>query len=116
MTVSGLDLKNEVIRIAQENPDFIYDIGVGEQCVYIKDGKGSCLIGRALFNLGLIDASFEKSDRNDDGFDFVAETLDLDIDRETLDFLERVQHRQDRGWTWGSAVDDARVPFLEPLS
>lgn len=110
---TGDRLVAEVIRIAKESPDRVYG---GRYCAYVLDGEPSCLVGRALWNLGLIDASIEGTERNGETIDYVADVLELDITQEQSDYLYRVQERQDNNWTWGDAIDADRVPFLEPIS
>lgn len=106
MSELGQRLKCEVLSIASANPDFVYEIpnGGAGVCLYVHDGEPSCLIGRALWNLRIINASMETGLHNDESFDRLAEYLKLDLDSEEIRWLRNVQYHQDRGRSWGYAV------------
>jgi hypothetical protein len=119
MSAIGQQLIDIVRAKAAENPDFRYEPpgGAGTPCVYVHRGKPSCLIGHALWGVGLIDADFsrrqERTDKsraillNAEGFDLVAPELGLELDREERMWLEQVQAEQDKEKPWGIAVKAA---------
>lgn len=121
MTTSiGEQLQEKVREIAAERPDYVYRgngaVGKLGRCVYVRDGQPSCLIGHALWGLGLIDATLEQrgSGQGDNTGDIhsLADTLNLDIDSDSLDWLSQAQYRQDVGRPWGEAVQLADEQFL----
>jgi hypothetical protein len=106
MSEVGEKLINEVRMVAAGNPDFIYDepedsAGCGLGCLYVHKGSPSCLIGRALWNLGYIDSSIEGTERNAVSIDSFP-GLGLDLDE--ANWLQKVQTRQDNGEPWGHCV------------
>jgi hypothetical protein len=104
MSANGQRVIDAVRAKAAELPSHVYQ---GE-CVYVKDGKPGCLVGQGLWAIGLIGAwfGFGTTDnylnirgvnrRNDWGFD-----------EAEIEWLLRVQRRQDDGMDWGTAVHDA---------
>lgn len=110
MSSHGDRLVQEVKRIAEANPDFVYQRPPGSGCVYVHDGRPSCLIGRALWNLGAIDADFENAvdDRarrvNQFGVMGLLELLGLSLSSDESVLLMTIQDRQDDGLPWGEAV------------
>lgn len=122
MTTSiGEQLQEKVREIAAERPDYVYKgkgggVGKPGRCVYVRDGQPSCLIGHALWGLGLIDATLEQRGSgqgfNTGDIHSLADTLKLDIDSDSLDWLSHAQYRQDVGNTWGDAVQLADEQLL----
>lgn len=116
MSELGQQLIAIVRRKAAENPDFVYlpegRIVDGEEfehtCQYIhRDGSPGCLIGQALFEAGLIDASlYERPDNSGAFFDLV-DTFAWPIDQREVDWLRRVQWYQDKRRPWGEAAQYA---------
>lgn len=102
------DLVQEVRAVASELPDHIGKDPV--VCLYVRQGRPSCLIGHALFRMGLIEAGFEYTDLNSEGIETLAEKwfeLDSDQDYATLRWLSEVQVQQDNGLRWADAVREA---------
>ncbi|WPH57743.1 hypothetical protein [Mycobacterium phage WXIN] len=106
MSELGQRIKHKVQMIAAGNPDFIYEKPADSRaCVYVDIGAPSCIIGRALWNLNLIDESLEESRFNT--FDIrtlLDEYLDIEIDEDEAKWLASVQLKQDWGWSWGHSV------------
>lgn len=110
--ITSKEILDEVVRIADENPDFVYQQipnELGASCKYVHDGQPSCLIGRAFWNLGLIDATLEQQEHeNTSGAaSMVKYTLhdkvtSTEADREAL---AHIQDYQDNGMAWGFAVE-----------
>lgn len=100
----------EAIRVkAEANPAFVYSrYNEYHQpaCVYVADGKPSCLVGHGLWDLGLIDAEFENvpqfNEVSVDGLAF--EWGPLNLDDAEIDWLRCVQARQDEHYPWADAV------------
>lgn len=101
---------SEIRKIASDSPNTVYgrdifDSGDG-YCRYIIDGKGSCIVGRALVNLGTIPTrlhEFEGMKARD-----VVLRLSIDTDHsDQTEWVDRVQFHQDNDNSWGIAVEKA---------
>lgn len=118
MSEVGQKIIAKVKEKAAATPDFVYepprpDAAFGKgTCVNVLDGKGSCIIGQALFDLGLIDASLE-ADEEHNGSDAgrLIEHLGLAVDRGEVTWLKDVQFWQDRQDTWAFAVQHANEKY-----
>ena len=118
MSKFGKRLAKEVNRLAAESPDFIYP---HEDAVYVLNGEPSCLYGQALWNLGLIDESFErklgKTQSGLDGLlnyqpiDIVLDRLNLKVGKKEVMAFILSQESQDNGRPW-----DVSVRPLEAIS
>lgn len=106
MSELGQKIIDAVRAKAAELPDYIYQKTSNGSCKYIHHGAPSCIIGHALWNVGLINAhcDFDKLDLSSFGY-VIREHWDLS-DRE-IKWLEDVQYKQDRGTSWGNAVVSA---------
>jgi hypothetical protein len=83
--------------------------GPKDLCVYIKDGKPSCLIGHVLVRLG-VDVGF-LTDRNSsqiNGHGFTSSGSNLPWTAEAAQVMQAAQHIQDMGAPWGEALRAAR--------
>lgn len=98
---TGTELVAKVREIAAEQPDFVYK---DEGCVYVRDGHGSCIIGRAAMELGYIDASLEEQGLNWETVTRLANHVGIDCTRNEILWLQTVQSDQDAGVPWGDAV------------
>lgn len=114
--ISKVALKEEVLKLAAEKPDFIYesDPNAVEACAYLvwdkDEARGSCIMGQALMNLGVDPLELSKYE----GADISAVVSALNggeephYHRDPFDFwLSYVQGRQDAGYTWSKAVEFA---------
>ena len=110
--ITTQDLIDEVRKIAEEMPDYVYMTGDVSGCSYfgreIGDPTGQCCImGQAFKNLK-IDTS--KIDETPVGVSTVGELIWNDevpvvaLDGSQVDWLDRVQRLQDEGISWGEAV------------
>lgn len=120
--ISLEDLVQEVREIAENNPDFVYfedktpnPYGPG-RCYYTKDSRPSCIIGRALFNLGISIETLRSMDvdDNDNLFgtgisNFFRPETKLDSDR--MHWLSHVQVEQDAEIPWGRCVETGNKQF-----
>lgn len=116
MSDLGQQLIKYVRAHAAEKPDFVYNTGLAPDapgCVYVYDGCASCLIGQALWDAGLIDASFEQNPTNHCPVGSLVDALQLSIDGVEQRWLRTVQYYQDARYTWGDAVRlaDEEIPL-----
>lgn len=118
-------LWDEVVKVAKEQPDHIYDRGMSGQggCSYQKGGEPSCIVGHALVRLGMpVEELMEFDDTGDSGIGCIVSSNDdlFEIDDEkALWGVEKAQSNQDNGVPWGMAVkypvDDGSEDLLEGL-
>lgn len=113
------DLWSEIIEVARENPDHIYDRGPGgdKNCVYQRERKPSCIVGHALHRLGLPIHDLEEFDLHEDSgigeiIDVHEDLFDVD-DVEAVGYIVITQNHQDTGWTWGDAVGRSFINKLQ---
>ena len=106
-------IKEEVEKLAVENPDFIYNPhGIG-QCYYNSgpengpESKG-CIFGQVLQNMGWTD---ENELKNNDCISYnldclagVKGCLSATENSKYLNLLNDVQHNQDRNKSWKEAI------------
>lgn len=105
MSQIGQDLIESLRKVAAANPSFIYQGAAskgGQGCVYVRDGQPSCIVGKAAWNIGLIDAGFEKTSANGDDVHGLVDQLELELDEEELTWLAYAQNEQDLGLAWGN--------------
>jgi hypothetical protein len=107
----------EVIRLAEERPDYIYPAnGVGG-CTYVDESEERgyasppCLWGQAMLNLGVSHAAlFGESG-------FIREALPrvgIDATPAQLNWAMKVQGQQDSRRPWGEALASAgKCPFTD---
>lgn len=111
--------KEQVLKLAEENPDFVYlDQGFEDVigCSYLgasledhTEGVG-CIMGQAMTALGVSDDDLYAWEGlpigtilNKPGL--FSDVKDCSFERKTL-FFERVQSSQDMGVAWGLAVQE----------
>lgn len=113
MSEFGQQLIEETKKVAANNPDFVYKKERG--CVYVRNGQPSCLIGHALWNLGLIDASLETCSDNESGVEEIIDALHLNVDGDEQVWLDNAQSSQDIGKSWGQAISlaDKSLAFYD---
>lgn len=108
----------EVKRIQADMPDVDYfdrldDImakgyqeGVYGECVYVLNQEPACIVGLALYNLGVtIDRLYDYEASGNTNIADIAQsfTNDFDIDSNAaLSKLNNIQENQDSGVPWGS--------------
>ena len=107
------NLHDNVIRLAKENPDFVYESHESspDWCLYIHpDGTGGCLFGQAL--LATAEIADRVSMKEGVSVSFLLKNLyDEGIIEDYLDVVETygswadtVQGEQDTGTPWGEAI------------
>lgn len=107
MSQQGEAIIAAVRQVADQAPFYVYE----GACVYVRGGCPGCLIGQALWKLGLIDASLEQSHLNNEPVWEILGRLLTGVDRDEMAWLERAQTAQDQGCAWESVVrqaDEAR--------
>lgn len=121
MTVLGEQLISIVRVEAAETPDYIYrPPNLNGACLYVHQGRPSCLIGHALWGAGLIDANLPSARSgssvyiNEESIRTVAVDLELDLSIAEINWLAHVQGKQDRASSWGDAVASADAKFPVP--
>jgi hypothetical protein len=120
MTEIGQLLIKGVRECAQETPDYTYEFVkvdvytpsgtfayTDHHCQYMYEGQPSCIVGKAAFALGLIDASFEFSNSNRDTIPGFVKAIGAEIDESEATWLAHVQSDQDAGISWSEAVSEA---------
>ena len=107
MSELGQKIIAEVRKVAAEHPDYIYQKidGVSHgSCLYIYNNKPSCIIGHALWNVGLIDANWKGDTRAISDIRSIIGCEGWPLDSSEINWLAAVQHSQDRGTTWSGSV------------
>lgn len=101
---------SEIRKIASESPTTVYSRDIfnpgDDPCQYIVDGKGSCIVGRALVNLGIAPERLDEFEGMKAG-DVLAH---LSVGRDHFDqteWVDRVQFHQDASVPWRIAVEKA---------
>lgn len=104
LEIKSLDLAKEIIRLARENPDYIYHSN-GDSCYYTKP-NGGCIIGQALTNLypELKLLLKEIDSRNAITVSMLFSTLKVDNTIPTSYFSD-IQHNQDMEESWIQSVE-----------
>lgn len=121
--ITGFQLNQEIRRLAAESPDFVYrpeDPDTGS-CVYVVNGVGSCIVGRALVNLGVdpewltedISITLYPKSRNSERFEKIAGDIPgLVATDDEIQWANAVQESQDLESRWGVAVLDADAQVI----
>lgn len=109
------DVLNEVIRLSEEDPDFVYTTQPGREgvssCGYTGLAPGttegrSCIVGQALQNLGVSKDSLINLSLNATGVltDYLNILPKYHDDADRLIYLDSIQSNQDQGMSWGDSV------------
>jgi hypothetical protein len=132
MKLADIDLKAlkaEVIRIANETPYFVYP--EDQRCKYlmqmeVHEGEGiittgSCLLGKALVNLGVDTEEIFHCEGENIGhilrYTKLSKSMRTDLppaDERLIYWLDTAQTVQDSHEPWGKAVADADATYPEP--
>lgn len=104
--IDSSQVVEEVKRLAKEKPDFVYAIPEdAETCLYVFNGKGSCIVGQALINLGILAEDIAEHE-GQPASDVMEDLLD-DPNSGHNFWLDQVQSEQDGRVPWGKAVETA---------
>jgi hypothetical protein len=107
------ELEQKVRDLGKQFPEKKYAFGnvVGNPCFYSKDKNGSgdgcrCIIGEALFQLGVPQEDLETIDANESNIELSVNKVLVNTFgfNEFGDFLSNVQFMQDLGVNWGDAT------------
>lgn len=102
--VTPNELRNTVIRLVEANPDFVYsDADESGTCFYERNGKPSCIIGKALAKHGISFSTLRDLDSAPIATS-VGELFMNHPDRENVMWLQVVQEYQDQLYPWGECV------------
>ena len=116
MKLAKVDLKalrNEVTRLATENPEHVYEkqpYGDGHfGCLYVieRGGEkvGSCIMGQALINLGVDPRELARYEHK--GIDELLVQVKPGTRYSQVAWFDEVQSSQDAGFSWKVAVERA---------
>lgn len=114
MSVDATRLRRVVERLADERPDFVYQIPDGEDaCLYThRDDEGTevpgCLIGTALHVLGQ-PIGFDHEWNRNTGVVNLAHLGFITGKYYDVEWLIGAQNEQDCGTPWGDAVAEATI-------
>lgn len=108
------DVLAEVIKLAEERPDFVYKAQAGslvdEGCSYLTAGLRTlagegCIVGQALTRLGVSDEDLYEVE-GDSAIGAVARLRGENLTEfsRTIQKLGAIQSWQDHGYSWGVAV------------
>lgn len=119
--ITPKDVLQEMVSIAQDNPDFVYidqgatTNGFIKDCSYlgraVGDPTGSaCIVGRALSNLGVSDETLRSCETVPASGVIPAVTVPSngDDDFSITMTIDQIQECQDCGDSWGKAIDNHR--------
>ncbi|SHQ57572.1 Uncharacterised protein [Mycobacteroides abscessus subsp. abscessus] len=109
MTTLGEAVISAVRKEADADPGYVYQGIDNVGCVYVHDGKPSCLVGHGLWAAKLIDSTFEQHTRsfNVEAIELLAVQMGWEFDAREICWLQVVQEKQDDGVAWGDAVKAA---------
>ena len=112
--IKPADIWAEVQKIAAKNPDYVYPKRPEEfpACAYQRNGEPSCIVGKALFKLGVDVDTLEGFDSGgESGINEILCELDGELfdlsDTTGLTEVVLVQSKQDQEVPWGEAVREA---------
>lgn len=107
MKITTAELWDEVVKVAAENPDYIYEHDV---CRYEMRGKPACIVGQAMYRLGASVDDLAGFDNHGAIGDLVVQRADVfdGSDKMALTALGLTQASQDRLNPWGVAVESAK--------
>lgn len=101
---------SEIRKIAGRNPEIVYRRDIldpgDNACQYVADGKASCIVGRALVNLGIIPERLHEFE----GMTAADVLIHLRVSQDHSDqseWVNRVQFHQDHSASWKNAVEKA---------
>jgi len=102
-------------EIAKEGDDFVYEANrrggeSSSDCYYFEDGVPSCLVGRMLYNNGVITEPFEDDDyENTNRIGSLIKEFNVNFTPAARLFLTFLQRDQDSGIPWGVAYNHAAM-------
>ena len=109
--ITADQLTAEVLRLADEHPDAVYERDSRQRCRYSRGSAGGgvgCLFGQALTNLGVTYEELERADADAKPIKLLAVHLGITKNAADIAAWQEVQNDQDGGWPWGTAVESLR--------
>ncbi len=108
MSELGQKIIAETRKVAAGNPDFVYQ-KISGACKYVRNGNPDCIIGHALWNVGLIDADCPWDGYGVSSISNVIRDVDWGkgLDSDEVGWLSIVQDSQDTGYSWREAIAKA---------
>lgn len=124
-TEFGQKLITAIREISAEKPEHIYESPkdltgkYDTSCIYVKKGEPDCIVGKALWKIGAIDASWEtkkiRVQHEDGSFSDMEESFNSQpwsfiyrlfptITKKERDWVHIVQMKQDAKHPWGNCV------------
>lgn len=111
--ITATQVADRVRLIGEYEPDTVYfDMhqkhygGGSVECLYsLGDGPG-CIVGKALYELGVSIETLRDLDAQDGGtkaIEIPGTIIERDSD-EAMQYIQDVQYSQDSGSTWGEAI------------
>lgn len=112
-TIKVSDLWNEVIKVSQDDPEFVYDRDEESgKCSYQRNGEPSCIVGHALHRLGVSIEDLKAFDTMSDSDinEIILSNHDIfEVDSMAAKRgLEFTQANQDSGKPWAEAVREGK--------
>jgi len=104
MSELGQKIIAEVRAKAAADPEYLYPRTEAGGCSYLRNGQPSCIVGHALWNLGLIDAQWKGDDLGISDISHIINHEGWELTIGEIDWLSKVQDNQDNGWPWGQSV------------
>lgn len=102
-------VKNAMEKAVREKGrNYVYVRGESGWCEYVRDGAPSCLVGHALFYLGIPLSRLQEVEGDVPGVDGgpMADLLnEYEVPEEVRGALNYAQSQQDAGRSWGTALD-----------
>lgn len=106
MSDLGQKIIAEVRKVAADKPGYVYP-QINGNCNYVRNGQPSCIVGQALWNVGLINSESTIDDYGDSAIKNVVALEDWPLEVGEVNWLTEVQDKQDNGLEWGDAVSRA---------
>lgn len=102
------ELWAEVLKVAQEQPDHVYERSEAGKCNYERNGQPSCIVGHAMHRLGVSVFDLREFDATGDSAveDIIGMNPDMfdNDDKLGMELLIEAQNRQDQEVPWGLAA------------
>jgi hypothetical protein len=117
---TALQIAEKALQLADQHPDFVYfppktddpDYNPYGDCMYVHEGKGSCLFGQAILELGAVDVDY-LDEHKDARIGTLIKQMERDGLMESspeglLSAMTRAQMDQDVFKPWADAVASLR--------
>lgn len=95
--------------VAEKGAAFIYERPQGNACAFVDKGVPSCLVGHALHKAGITLAALRRFDKVGGNIECLVNDGSIALPEVATSIFQRAQELQDDGWTWGKALNEAKV-------